>query len=55
MQIGKASKTSLKVDQALLDVNFVGLISLTKAVLPHMMTSKRGQIVINGAGFGKFG
>lgn len=54
-QVGKVVSTSLKVDQAVLDVNLLGVMSLTKAVLPYMIERKQGQIVVNGAGFGKFG
>ena len=39
-------KTSLEVDRALLDLNVVGTISLTKAVLPHMIERHEGQIVV---------
>ena len=46
-------KTSLEVDRALLDLNVVGTISLTKAVLPHMIESHEGQIVVVSSVSGK--
>jgi len=48
-------KTSLEVDRALLDLNVVGPISLTKAVLPHMIERYEGQIVVVSSIGGKIG
>ena len=48
-------KTSLEVDRALLDLNVVGTISLTKAVLPHMIERHEGQIVVVSSVIGKIG
>ena len=48
-------KTSLEVDRALLDLNVVGTISLTKAVLPHMIERHEGQIVVVSSIGGKIG
>ena len=48
-------KTSLEVDQGLLDLNVVGVISLTKAVLPHMIERHEGQIVVVSSVTGKLG
>ena len=48
-------KTSLEVDRALLDLNVVGTISLTKAVLPHMIERHEGQIVVVSSLLGKIG
>ena len=48
-------KTSLEVDRALLDLNVVGTISLTKAVLPHMIEHHEGQIVVVSSIGGKIG
>jgi len=48
-------KTPLEVDRALLDINLIGSISLTKAVLPHMIERHEGQIVVVSSILGKFG
>ena len=48
-------KTSLEVDRALLDLNVVGPISLTKAVLSHMIERHEGQIVVVSSILGKIG
>ena len=53
--MGLISKTSLEVDRALLDLNTVGTISLTKAILPHMIERHEGQIVVVSSLAGKFG
>ena len=54
-QLAWLEKTSLEVDRALLDLNVVGTISLTKAVLPHMIERHEGQIVVVSSVVGKFG
>ena len=54
-QLGLISKTSLEVDRAILDLNTVGTISLTKAILPHMIERHEGQIVVVSSIGGKFG
>ena len=54
-QSALVEKTSLEVDRALLDLNVVGVISLTKAVLPHMIEHREGQIVVVSSLAGKFG
>ena len=46
---------SIDVDQAMLDINVIGPISLTKAVLPHMIKQKSGQIVVTSSVAGKVG
>ncbi|CAH3154884.1 unnamed protein product, partial [Porites evermanni] len=54
-QVSLIRKTSLEVERALLGLNTVGTISLTKAVLPHMIKRREGQIVFVSSIFGKFG
>ena len=54
-QMGSIRKTSLEVDRALLDMNTVGTISLTKAILPHMIERRKGQVVVVSSLAGKFG
>ena len=41
-----ASDTALEVDRAIIELNTVGTLSLTKAVLPHMVKQRDGQIVV---------
>ena len=48
-------RTSLEVDRALLDLNVAGTISLTKAVLPHMIERHEEQIVVVSSIAGKTG
>ena len=48
-------KTSLEVDRSLLDLNTVGTISLTKAILPHMIKRREGEVVIVSSVLGKYG
>ena len=54
-QVSLIRKTPLEVERALLGLNTVGTISLTKAVLPHMIKRREGQIVFVSSIFGKFG
>ncbi|XP_068746507.1 dehydrogenase/reductase SDR family member 7-like [Montipora capricornis] len=54
-QVSWIKETPLEVDRALLNLNLVGTISLTKAVLPHMIQQQQGDIVVVSSGAGKFG
>ncbi|XP_068683057.1 dehydrogenase/reductase SDR family member 7-like [Montipora foliosa] len=54
-QFGSAITTNLDVVQYVMDVNVLGTISLTKAVLPHMVHKKTGQIVVISSASGKNG
>ena len=54
-QMGSSVASSLDVDQAVMKVNVLGAISLTKAVLPHMVHNKSGQIVVVSSASGKCG
>ena len=54
-QFGLLRKTSLEVDRAILDLNTVGTISMTKAILPHMIERHEGRIVIVSSLSGKIG
>lgn len=46
---------NIDVDQAMMDINVIGPISLTKAVVPHMIKQKSGQIVVTSSVAGKVG
>lgn len=41
-----AVETDLDVDQAILELNTVGTLSLTKSVLPHMIGQGYGRLVV---------
>jgi short-subunit dehydrogenase len=45
----------LEVEQAMLELNTLAVISLTKAVLPHMVKRKTGHIVVTSSVAGKIG
>ncbi|XP_048733857.2 dehydrogenase/reductase SDR family member 7-like [Ostrea edulis] len=46
-------ETSLDVDRGVLELNVLGVLSLTKQVLPHMLQRKEGHIVVNSSIAGK--
>ncbi len=54
-QRSMAEDTELAVHQEMMDVNYTGVISLTKAVLPHFMERKQGHIVVTSSVAGKLG
>ena len=54
-QLGLSLETDLDVDMSVMNINVLGTISLTKAVLPHMVESKSGQIVVLSSASGKCG
>lgn len=49
------SETDLSVYQRLMDVDVMGQIALTKAVLPHMQERGRGHIAVTSSVAGKVG
>jgi len=50
-----AKETSFQVDQKILNINFLGSVALTKALLPHFIDRKQGQIVVISSIMGKIG
>jgi len=48
-------ETDLQVYQKLMDVNYMGTIALTKAILPHFVSQKKGHFVTVTSLMGKFG
>ena len=54
-QRSEAHETSLDVDRRIMEINYFGNISLTKAVLPYMQAAKSGQIIVISSIAGKFG
>jgi short-subunit dehydrogenase len=47
--------TVLDVDRKLMEVNYLGSVSLTKCLLPHMLERGNGQFVVVTSLTGKFG
>ena len=47
--------TRLEVDRGSMEVNFFGAVTLTKLVLPSMLSRKSGHIVVISSVIGKFG
>lgn len=50
-----ALETDIKVAQSIMDINFWGTVVLTQSVLPAMIASKSGTIVVISSLVGKFG
>ena len=43
--VGAAEESSLAQDQRIFDINFFGVVRMTKAALPHMRAQGRGRII----------
>ncbi|XP_006177009.1 dehydrogenase/reductase SDR family member 7C isoform X1 [Camelus ferus] len=52
---GPAHKISLELDKKIMDANYFGPITLTKALLPNMISRRTGQIVLVNNLQGKLG
>jgi len=50
-----AIDTELAVDREMIELNVVGVISLTKAVLPAMIKRGEGHVVVTSSLAGKMG
>ena len=50
-----ASDTTIVVDKRLMDINYLGTIALTKALLPHFIKNKSGHFVVTTSIVGKIG
>lgn len=50
-----ANETSIAVDKRIMDINYLGTVALTKALLPHFIENKNGQFVITTSIVGKMG
>ncbi|GHB26914.1 SDR family oxidoreductase [Mongoliitalea lutea] len=48
-------ETSLDVDRKIMEVNYLGTVALTKALLPHFLERKTGQFAVVSSLVGKFG
>ncbi len=49
------AETPIENDRKIMEVNFFGVVALTKAVLPHMIENGEGQLVGTSSLVGKFG
>lgn len=54
-QRGLAQDTGLEVDKRIMDINYFGVVALTKALLPGMVARKKGHLVALSSLVGKFG
>ena len=46
-----ARETSIDVDKRIMNINYLGTIALTKAVLPHFIKNNNGQFVVTATLF----
>lgn len=49
------SETPIKNDRKIMEVNYFGVVALTKSVLPHMIENGGGQLAATSSLVGKFG
>lgn len=49
------TETPIENDRKIMEVNFFGVVALTKAVLPHMIANGGGQLAATSSLVGKFG
>ena len=47
--------TSIEVDKRIMDINYLGTIALTKALLPHFIKKNNGHFVVTSSIVGKIG
>lgn len=50
-----AKETSLEVDKKLMNINYLGTVSLTKTLLPHFLKNNSGHFVVTTSIVGKIG
>lgn len=50
-----AEATDISVDKRIMDVNYLGTVALTKALLPHFIERKSGRFVVISSVTGKIG
>jgi dehydrogenase/reductase SDR family protein 7B len=54
-QRSEAIQTEASVERKILEVNYFAPVALTKAILPHFMSRKKGHVVVVSSIAGKFG
>ncbi len=47
--------TQIEVDKRLMNINYIGTVALTKALLPHFVSNKQGHFVVTTSIVGKIG
>jgi dehydrogenase/reductase SDR family protein 7B len=47
--------TQIEVDKRIMDINYLGTVALSKAILPHFIENKSGQFVVTTSIVGKIG
>ena len=47
--------TSINVDKRIMDINYLGTVALTKAILPHFIEKNSGHFVVTSSIVGKIG
>jgi short-subunit dehydrogenase len=47
--------TQISVDKRIMDINYLGTVALSKAILPHFIENKNGQFVVTTSIVGKIG
>lgn len=47
--------TTILVDKRIMDINYLGTVALTKAILPHFIKNKNGHFVVTTSIVGKIG
>ena len=47
--------TQIAVDKRIMDVNYLGTVALSKAILPHFIKNKKGHFVVTTSIVGKIG
>jgi dehydrogenase/reductase SDR family protein 7B len=50
-----AENTSVEVDKRLMNINYIGTVALTKALLPHFIENQTGHFVVTTSVVGKIG
>jgi short-subunit dehydrogenase len=50
-----AKETSIEVDKRIMNINYIGTVALTKALLPHFIQKKNGHFVVTTSIVGKIG
>ena len=50
-----AKDTLISVDKRIMDINYLGTVALSKALLPHFIENKKGHFVITTSIVGKIG